>query len=142
MLEKLREFKRHIHVACAIIERDSLVLAVQRSPAMSMPLKWEFPGGKIESHESPEDCVRRELLEELGLQISIDGQLPPSTHRYPTFTITLYPFTCSIQSGEMVLHEHSGALWLRPEKLLTLDWAEADTSAINNYCISLNRKVT
>jgi 8-oxo-dGTP diphosphatase len=134
MLKTRNEFNRHIHVACAIIERGSFILAVQRSPTMSMPLKWEFPGGKLNPNESPEDCVRRELVEELGLQIGIDRQLSPTTHRYSTFTVTLYPFACSIKSGEMVLHEHSAAAWLRPQELLTLDWAEADIPIINAYC--------
>jgi mutator protein MutT len=57
---------RHIHVTCAIIERDGLVPATRRSAAMSMPLKWEFPGGKIDPGESPEACLRREIHEELG----------------------------------------------------------------------------
>ena len=59
--------KKHIHVACALIERDGLVLAAQRSAVMSIPLKWEFPGGKLEAGESAEECLRRELVEEMGV---------------------------------------------------------------------------
>jgi 8-oxo-dGTP diphosphatase len=127
---------KHIHVACAIIEHKGLVLAVRRGPEMIMPLKWEFPGGKIKPDESAEACVRREVAEELGLQIAIDRKLPPSTHKYPRFTVTLYPFVCSIEGGEIFLHEHGAAAWLKAEELLTLDWAEADVPIIRAYCAS------
>ena len=62
---------RHLRVACAIIERDGRVLAAQRSAAMTLPLKWEFPGGKIEAGESPEECLIRELMEELGVTVLV-----------------------------------------------------------------------
>jgi 8-oxo-dGTP diphosphatase len=117
---------RHVHVSCAIIERDGLILAAQRSAAMSLPLKWEFPGGKIHDGETPEQCLRRELVEEMGVQISVGRGLPATTHYYPDFTVTLYPFVCAIESGEIVLHEHAAIVWLPPERLFELDWAEAD----------------
>ena len=123
----------HIHVTCAIIERDGLVLAAQRSADMSLPLKWEFPGGKIDPGESPEDCLRRELVEEMGIHVSVGKNLPISTHHYPNFAVTLYPFVCSIASGEIALHEHAAINWLPPEELSTLDWAEADVPVIESY---------
>ncbi|MDH4231967.1 MAG: (deoxy)nucleoside triphosphate pyrophosphohydrolase [Nitrospirota bacterium] len=124
---------KHLQVACAIIENEGKVLATQRSNSMSLPLKWEFPGGKIDPFELSEDCLRRELIEELGLHINIGRALPPQTHHYPTFTVTLYPFVCTIESGEITLHEHTAAVWLPPEKLNTLDWAEADWPVIESY---------
>lgn len=124
---------KHLHVTCAIIERDGLVLAAQRSTAMSLPLKWEFPGGKIDPGESPEECLRRELVEEMGIHVSVGKSLPLSTHHYPTFTVTLHPFVCSIQSGEIVLYEHAAVTWLSPEELHALDWAEADVPVIESY---------
>jgi 8-oxo-dGTP diphosphatase len=124
---------KHIHVTCAIIERNGLVLAAQRSKAMSLPLKWEFPGGKINLGESPEDCLRREIIEEMGIQICVEESLPTSTHQYPSFNITLYPFVCTIASGEIVLHEHSAINWLPAVELYTLDWAEADVPVIESY---------
>lgn len=124
---------KHIHVTCAIIERDGLVLAAQRSAEMSLPLKWEFPGGKIDPGESPEECLRRELVEEMGVQVAVGDSLPVSTHHYPTFAVTLYPFICAIASGEIVLHEHAAITWLLPQELLTLDWAEADLPVIASY---------
>lgn len=124
---------KHIHVTCAIIEKDGKVLSTQRSETMNLPLKWEFPGGKIDIGESPEDCLKRELQEELGVSITISRYLAPSTHQYPTFIITLYPFVCSITIGEIKLHEHKDLAWLTPDKLHELDWAEADIPIMNNY---------
>jgi mutator protein MutT len=71
------------NVTRAIIERDGFVLAAQRSAMMSLPLKWEFPGGKIDQGESPEECLRREIAEEMNIQVEIGCSLPPSTHKYP-----------------------------------------------------------
>lgn len=122
-----------LHVVCAIIERDGLVLAAQRSRTMRMPLKWEFPGGKIEPGEGPEACLRRELLEELGLRVSIRRAMPPSTHRYPAFTVTLHPFVCGILAGEMTLNEHRAVAWLKPEELSAMNWTEADLAVVAAY---------
>lgn len=132
--EMLNNARKHIQVTCAIIERDGFVLAAQRSATMSLPLKWEFPGGKIRVEESPEECLRREIAEELDVEIAACKPLPISTHAYPTITVTLYPFTCTIVAGEIKLHEHAAVLWLPPEKLHHLDWAEADLPVLAAYC--------
>ncbi|CAH2031683.1 (deoxy)nucleoside triphosphate pyrophosphohydrolase [Trichlorobacter ammonificans] len=124
---------KHLRVACAIIERNGLVLATRRSAAMSLPLKWEFPGGKIDHGETAEQCLLRELVEELSLRVVIRHPLPEHTHAYPDFSVTLYPFVCGMVGGEPVLHEHAALAWLPPGELLTLDWAEADLPVINGY---------
>ena len=100
---------------------------------MSMPLKWEFPGGKINSGESAEDCLRRELVEELGVSINVGNALPHHMHHYETFSVTLYPFICKIDSGEITLHEHSAMVWLPITDLHVLDWADADLPVIEEY---------
>ena len=127
------ENMKHFQVACAIIEREGLVLAAKRSATMSLPHKWEFPGGKIDQGESPVECLRRELFEEMSVGIFVGKQLSPSTHKYESFSVTLHPFVCSIVSGEIVLHEHAAIVWLPPQKLCTLDWAEADLPVIQSY---------
>ena len=129
--------RMHIHVTCAIIERDGLVLAAQRGASMRMPLKWEFPGGKIEPGEGAEASLHRELMEEMGLRLVVKRAMPPSTHRYPAFTVKLYPFVCAIRSGEMTLNEHHAVVWLRPNDLPTLDWVEADREVVEAYRQSL-----
>ena len=136
-------FRNHIRVSCAIIERDGLVLAAQRSGSMSLPLKWEFPGGKIKEGESPEDCLSRELIEEMEIQPVVSRPLPPSTHHYDEFTVTLFPFVCSILSGTITLHEHAAVTWLPPLDLASLDWAEADRPVLESYhdFLSASRKI-
>jgi len=130
---------KYMRVACAIIERNGLVLAAQRSAAMSMPLKWEFPGGKIKPDESPEKCLCRELAEELDVKIAIEQPLAPTTHEYPAATVTLYPFVCSIVAGEIKLNEHAAITWLSPSALFALDWAEADLPVLAAYCRQLEK---
>lgn len=124
---------KHVHVACAIIERGGKVLCTQRSETMTLPLKWEFPGGKIKDGESPEECLRRELNEELGVEVSVGQSLLVTTHHYPVFSVTLHPFKCKIISGEIALHEHSAMVWLPVDELHSLDWAEADLPVIKEY---------
>ena len=99
---------------------------------MSMPLKWEFPGGKIHVGETPEDCLRRELIEELGITARVGRALQPTTHRYSDFTITLYPFFCAIESGDLIPQEHDEVAWLRPDDLARLDWADADRPVVHS----------
>ena len=125
--------KKEVSVVCAVLIRDGLVFAAQRSSSMSMPRKWEFPGGKIEPGESPRECLHREIFEELGVRISICRQLPSNRHEYPHLAITLYPFVGTIVAGEIHLHEHAAAVWLAPDKLAGLDWAEADLPVLAAY---------
>lgn len=121
----------HLQVACAIIRKDGLILATQRSESMSLPLKWEFPGGKLEPGESPAACLLRELQEELGITVRVGQGLEPVTHQYPCFKVTLHPFLCDQHEGTMILHEHRAACWLAPQELSALDWAEADLPIIS-----------
>jgi 8-oxo-dGTP diphosphatase len=121
---------KSIPVACAIIKKDGKILATQRSKSMRMPLKWEFPGGKIDKGESPAQCLKRELLEDLGVNVEVGPSLPKITHAYPTFFITLFPFFCTIIEGEITLHEHTAMQWLLPTELKIPDWTEADLELI------------
>lgn len=116
----------HLQVACAILRQNNTILAVQRAANMRLPLKWEFPGGKIEAGETAEDCLVREVVEELGVRISVGAALSKVTYSYRDFTVTLHPFLAEILSGTLVLHEHAAARWLAPHELQLLDWAEAD----------------
>lgn len=131
--------KKTMRVACAIIEHNGKILAVQRSERMNLPLKWEFPGGKIKQGESPEQCVVREVSEELNLEIAVGQSLPSVSHDYPDFSVTLYPFICAMVSGEITLHEHRALLWLSSHELWSLDWVAADPPIISAYCDRLNR---
>jgi len=131
-----------MRVACAIIEHDGNVLAVQRSERMNMPLKWEFPGGKIHRGETPEQCVVREVAEELNLQITIVRPFSSVSHDYPDFSVVLYPFICAMIAGDITLHEHKALLWLSPHELPWLDWVAADFPIISAYCKQRNMKTS
>ena len=123
-----------IYVTCAIIEKDNKVLCAQRSELMNLPLKWEFPGGKVEDGETHDACIVREIEEELGLEISITYKLPPSIFKYPdSKEICLLPFICRIKSGTINLKEHNQVTWLSLSELKTLDWAAADIPILENY---------
>jgi len=135
----MKPIQPNIDVSCAIIEKEGLILAAQRGEKMHMPLKWEFPGGKVEPHENAASCLQREIREELGVEICILTALPPSEWTYPDFTITLYPFVCRLNGGLLRLAEHKSVCWMTPEKLPTLDWAEADVPVLQNYFRYLGR---
>lgn len=120
-----------IKVICAIITIDGKILAVQRSRIMSLPMKWEFPGGKLEPAETEMECIKREIREELNIEIEVLNRLLPSIHPYPTFTIELIPYTANYVSGELKLKEHNNYVLLTKDELRTLDWAEADLPIVH-----------
>lgn len=115
-----------IEVVCAIIIYDEKILAVQRGPQMSLPLKWEFPGGKIEKNETEEACIKREVKEELNIEILLLKKLTTSFFEYPNISVELIPFVAQYLSGELVLKEHQNYRLLSLSELNNLDWAEAD----------------
>ena len=102
---------------------------------MSLPLKWEFPGGKIDPGESPEECLVRELREELRILVRLEQKLPISTHHYPSVTVTLHPFVCTMATGHPNPQEHDTITWYDPEALRTLDWAAADVPVLATYLV-------
>jgi 8-oxo-dGTP diphosphatase len=93
---------------------------------MKLPLKWEFPGGKLENDESEIDCIKREIKEELNIEIRIVKKLSSSIYNYEDFKIHLIPYVVEYESGEIVLAEHAAFQLLEKHHLKLLDWAEAD----------------
>lgn len=122
-----------IDVTCAIIEKNGQVLAAQRGPGMTMPFKWEFPGGKINPGETAQECIIREIKEELGIEIQIKTMLPQSSHAYPDLHIRLHPFVCRITRGDIQPTEHHAVQWTGHDQLPTLEWAEADVAVVQSY---------
>jgi len=122
-----------INVTCALIEKGNQVLVVQRSKTMNLPLKWEFPGGKIEKEESEIDCLKREIREELSIEVELLKRLTPSSFAYPTMTIQLIPFVAKQVGGDLKLNEHVDFKYLHKSELLHLDWAEADIPIVKEY---------
>ncbi len=119
-----------IRVTCAIICHEGLYLVTQRSERMSQPLRWEFPGGKIEPGETPEACLLREIREELSLDIELIRPLQPAAYSYEGFTIRLIPFLAQYKGGTIHLAEHQAYRWVSQDELGSLDWAPADIAIV------------
>lgn len=117
---------KKLKVACAVIVFGNRVLAVKRGPRMKMAGKWEFPGGKIEEGEDPQETVVREIKEELSIRIVVSASWPTEYHDYGEFQIELMPFLCTTQDENPKLAEHESFLWLDQKTLFGPDWAEAD----------------
>lgn len=123
-----------IDVTCAlIVDNQNRVLAAQRSSTMSLPLKWELPGGKIEPNETPEECLVREINEELDIEIEILKKLQSNAHTYPNIIVNLIPFISKHVGGVISLKEHANYQWLDGNELFDLDWADADVPILHNY---------
>lgn len=122
-----------INVTCAIIFFESKILVAQRSERMKLPLKWEFPGGKLEEGENEEECVKREIKEEINIEIEVVKKLTNSIYDYGTFKINLIPFTAKYVSGNIRLEEHKEFKLLEISELRNLDWAEADLPIVEEF---------
>lgn len=122
-----------INVTCAIILFDNQILVTQRSEKMKLPLKWEFPGGKLEENESEIDCIKREIKEELNIEVEVLKGLSNSIYDYGTYKINLIPFISNYVSGEIVLSEHKDYKLLDKSELSYLDWAEADLPIVEEF---------
>jgi len=130
-----------IDVTCAVIRNDEgLVLSVRRGPAMDNAGKWEFPGGKTRPGEDHEECIIREINEELGLSIIIAGSLDPVEFDYGDKYVRLIPFICETLASKPVLTEHDEYRWLRPAEVLKLDMTAADIPVAEQY-MALNSPV-
>jgi len=125
-----------IPVVCAlIVNDDGRVLAARRSSSMDLPGKWEFPGGKVEPGETPQEALIREIKEELGVLIRISDTMSVHVHHYKEKSIQLIPFVCSVLSGEVSLREHQSWNWFHRDELEQLDWAEADIPVLKEYLL-------
>lgn len=122
-----------IDVTCAIIVEGNKILVTQRSETMSLPLKWEFPGGKLEEGELPEACLLREIKEELDIEIILLERLDTIIHDYEAFTIRLLPFIARLSTFKILLNEHKEFKWLDRTELLGLDWASADEPVLKEF---------
>ena len=114
-----------IHVAAAVIRDRDRFFATQRGYG---PWKdgWEFPGGKVEAGETPEEALKREIREELDTEISVERKLSRVEYDYPDFHLSMDCFECRILSGSLSLKEHESARWLSPCELDSVDWLPAD----------------
>ena len=123
--------KKIIEVTAAIIRKDNRFLCAQRMDASDQGGKWEFPGGKIETGESPELCLERELLEEFNIQAKCGEFLCENTHDYGDKIVKLKAYFIEWTKGSFQLLVHKDIKWLTCDTILDLDWAEADLPIVH-----------
>jgi 8-oxo-dGTP diphosphatase len=125
-----------IEVVAAIIRKDNRIFATQRGYGYFKD-GWEFPGGKMETGESREDAIIREIKEELDTDIVVNKYLTTVEYDYQNFHLTLHCFLCEIISGKLTLLEHKAAKWLSREELNSVDWLPADIEVVKKLKIFL-----
>lgn len=123
--------KKLIHVVGAIIENENNeIFCALRSPKMALPNLWEFPGGKIEKGETPEQALYREIIEEFNCTIRIGQKVEDTTYEYEKFIVRLETYKAKIIDGFPVVSEHADTRWVTREFLHTLNFAPADIPAV------------
>jgi 8-oxo-dGTP diphosphatase len=120
---------KKIEVVAAIIYKNGAYFATQRGYGEFEGM-WEFPGGKIELGETVESALKREIQEELGIDITVDKFLCTTDYDYPSFHLTMHCYLCKIISGEIELREHKSARWLTVEALDSVEWLPADKEVV------------
>ena len=120
---------KSIKVVAAIILHDNQIFATQRGYG-DFKGGWEFPGGKVEPGESPQEALRREIREELAMEIEVGELFETVEYDYPAFHLSMDCFLCKIKSGMPVLLEHAAAKWLAKEELDSVAWLPADLGLI------------
>jgi 8-oxo-dGTP diphosphatase len=118
-----------IEVVAAIIKKDNKIFATQRGSG-EFQGGWEFPGGKIESGETPQSALIREIIEELDTIIQVNELVDIVEYDYPNFHLTMHCFLCELVSGDFVLKEHQDARWLERHELDSVAWLPADLGVI------------
>lgn len=120
---------KSIDVVAAIIRHDGKILATQRGYG-DFAGGWEFPGGKIEPGETPEEAIVREIQEELDATIAVDFHLVTIDHDYPKFHLHMACFVSHVAEGHLELHEHSSARWVDENTIDDVDWLPADLKVV------------
>ena len=120
---------KQIEVVAALIKQENKVLATQRGYG-EWKDGWEFPGGKIEAGETPEAALRREILEELAVEVEVQSRLVTVEYDYPQFHLTMHCYWCRLLKGEPTLLEHEAARWLTRDELDSVDWLPADLEVV------------
>ena len=118
-------------VAAVIVDGAGRTLATQRGYG-DMKDGWEFPGGKIEPGESPEQALRREIAEELAVTGEVGDKLCTVDWDYPDFHLTMHCYRCRVVDGKLALLEHEASRWLSPSELWTVDWLPADRQVVEH----------
>ena len=120
---------KNLEVVAAILRKENTIFATEKGYG-EFKGYWEFPGGKVEPGESLEEALRREIREELQVEINIEEKFTELDYDYPHFHLTMHCYFCSVLSGEITLVEATDARWLKKEELNTVNWLPADISLI------------
>lgn len=118
-----------VRVVAAVIRKDDKIFATQRGYG-EFKDGWEFPGGKIEDGETPEQALAREIKEELDTEIQVGKLIDTIEYDYPKFHLSMDCFWCEIMQGGLELKEHEAARWLSKEELYSVDWLPADVGVV------------
>lgn len=122
---------KKINVVGAILVEDGKILCAQRGKSKSLAYLWEFPGGKIESGESPQEALIRELKEELLIEVDVQSEkFEETSYQYDFGVVNLTTFICLLKKGTPQLTEHITVKWLEPKELDQLEWAPADVPVV------------
>ena len=132
--------KKQIDVVGAVIVKDGAVLCARRGPGGEMAGMWEFPGGKIEPGETPQEALVREIGEELRCVVTVGEQVAHTVHEYGFGIVALTTFSCELVSGDLQLTEHAELRWLAPDALFSLEWAPADVPAVERISADFARE--
>ena len=131
---------KQIEVVAAIIRKDDKIFATQRGYGEWKDW-WEFPGGKMEVGETPEEALVREIREELSAEISVDEFLCTVEYDYPQFHLTMHCYLCSLMTDSLHLNEHEAAKWLTKDELNSVKWLPADAELISHLrCLKEERR--
>jgi len=135
----MTEQGKHYDVVAAVVEVSGKVLCVQHGVTRYAYTsnRWEFPGGKIEAGETPQQALHRELLEEMDYDVRVGKLLARVTHHYPDFSITLAAYHCTADGTDLTLREHIAACWLPWRELTSLDWCAADQRLVQQMMASI-----
>lgn len=126
---------KHIEVVAAIIIYEDKILCVQRgiNKLDYISKKYEFPGGKMEIGETKEQTIKREIFEELKMEIIVKEEFLTIKHQYLDFLLTMHSFICGCNNQNLTLTEHIDFKWLKKEDLINLDWAAADIPIVEAF---------
>lgn len=130
-----------VRVVAAVIKAinengEPIIFATQRGYG-DFKDGWEFPGGKIEERETPQEALKREIMEELDTEISVGELINTVEYDYPTFHLSMDCFWCEVVKGDLVLKEHEAAKWVTKEQLNSVEWLPADIKLVENISTKL-----
>ena len=120
----------HKRVTCAVMIRGGRVLLARRSQGQKNAGLWEFPGGKIEENETPEEALKREIREELDTEISVGDLIDTVEYDYPEFHLNMKCYWAKVVKGGLLLKEHEAAMWLDLYELYSVEWLPSDLSLL------------